>query len=59
MKRWDANQMLDIGKKLFAKIHKRKYHTHHNNEVHYMAREIDEWLVTLRQPCATSLIKFA
>lgn len=44
MKRWDVNQMLDIGKKLFAKIHKRKYHTHHNNEVHYMAREIDEWL---------------
>lgn len=36
--------MLDIGKKLFAKIHKRKYHAHHNNEIHYMAREIEEWL---------------
>ena len=33
-----------IGKKLFAKIHKRKYHAHHNNEIHFMAREIDEWL---------------
>lgn len=44
MKRWDASQMLDVGKKLFAKIHKRKYHAHHNNDVHFMAREIDEWL---------------
>ena len=44
MKRWDVREMLDIGKKLFAKIHKRKYHAHHNNEIHFMAREIDEWL---------------
>jgi RNA-directed DNA polymerase len=44
MKRWDVRQMLDIGKKLFAKIHRRKYHAHHNNEIHYMAREIEEWL---------------
>lgn len=36
--------MLEIGKKLFAKIHKRKYHAHHNAEIHFMAREIDEWL---------------
>lgn len=42
MKRWDSNQMLDIGKKLFAKIHKRKYHSHHNNEIHYLAREVDD-----------------
>jgi retron-type reverse transcriptase len=44
MKRWDTNEMLDIGKKLFGKIHKRKYHAHHNHEIHYMARELDEWL---------------
>jgi retron-type reverse transcriptase len=44
MKRWDANHMLEIGKKLFAKIHKQKYHAHHNHEVHFMAREIDKWL---------------
>lgn len=44
MKRWDVRQMLDIGKKLFAKIHRRKYHAHHNNEIHYLAREIEEWL---------------
>ncbi|HEX4044105.1 MAG TPA: reverse transcriptase domain-containing protein, partial [Gammaproteobacteria bacterium] len=44
MKRWDVRQMLDIGKKLFAKIHKRKYHAHHNSEIHFMAREIEEWL---------------
>lgn len=44
MKRWNMDHMLEMGKKLFAKIHKRKYHAHHNNEIHYMAREIDEWL---------------
>jgi RNA-directed DNA polymerase len=44
MKRWDSSQMLEIGRKLFAKIHRQKYHAHHNNEIHYMAREIAEWL---------------
>lgn len=44
MKRWDINLMLDVGKKLFAKIHKRKHHCHHNHDIHFMAREIDEWL---------------
>lgn len=44
MKRWNTGEMLDIGKKLFAKIHKRKYHAHHNNEIHFMAREMDAWL---------------
>ena len=44
MKRWNLAEMLDIGKKLFAKIHKRKYHAHHNHEIHFMAREIDLWL---------------
>ncbi len=36
--------MLEIGKKLFAKIHKRKYHAHHNHEIHFMAREIEQWM---------------
>lgn len=44
MKRWDANNMLEIGKKIFAKIHRQKKHANHNNDVHFMAREIDEWL---------------
>lgn len=44
MKRWDFDQMLEIGQKLFAKIHKRKYHAHHNHEIHFMAREIKDWL---------------
>lgn len=44
MKRWDAKQMLDIGKKLFANIHKRKHRAQHNHDVHFMAREIDAWL---------------
>lgn len=44
MRRWDRLQMLEIGRKLFAKIHKCKYHAHHNSEIHYLAREIEEWL---------------
>lgn len=44
MKRWNTTQMLSIGKKLFAKIHKQKQHAHHNHEIHFMARELDEWL---------------
>lgn len=44
MKRWDFNSMLEIGSKLFKKIHKRKYLSHPNHEIHFMAREIDDWL---------------
>jgi retron-type reverse transcriptase len=44
MKRWNIADMLDAGQKLFEKIHRKKYHANHNNEIHFMAREIDEWL---------------
>lgn len=44
MKRWNVAQMLDVGKKLFAKIHKKKKYAHHNHELHFMAREINDWL---------------
>ncbi len=44
MKRWNVANMLEIGSKLFAKIAKRKRFTNHNNEIHYLAREINEWL---------------
>jgi len=44
MKRWDTSEMLDIGKKLFAKIHKRKHRSHHNHDIHFMAREINDWM---------------
>jgi len=44
MERWDMNNMLDIGRKLFVKIHQRKKHASPNHDVHFMAREIDEWL---------------
>jgi len=44
MKRWDVNSMLELGKKLFAQIHRQKKHANHNHDVHIMAREIDEWL---------------
>jgi len=44
MKRWDLYSMLEIGRKLFAKMHKRKQRAHHNHELHFMARELDQWL---------------
>lgn len=45
MKRWNISEMLDIGKKLFEKIHKQKKTlVDHNHEIHFMAREIEEWL---------------
>ena len=37
--------MVDIGRKLFAKIHRQKHHANHNHDVHFMARELDDWLV--------------
>ena len=37
--------MIDIGRKLFAKIHKQKRHANPNHDVHFMARELDDWLV--------------
>ena len=46
MKRWDLNTMLNIGHKLFAKIHKQKHHAHHNHDIHFLARELDDWLVS-------------
>lgn len=44
MKRWKVAEMLPIGKRLFAKIYKQKYHAHHNHELHFMAQEINDWL---------------
>ncbi|HEU5281154.1 MAG TPA: hypothetical protein VFU82_04150 [Gammaproteobacteria bacterium] len=44
MKRWNTENMQEIGRKLFAKVYKQKRHAHHNHEIHYMAREIDGWL---------------
>ncbi|CBJ11725.1 hypothetical protein [Legionella longbeachae] len=42
---WDLTSMLDIGRKLFAKIHKHKYQAHHNHDIHFLARELGDWLV--------------
>lgn len=44
-KRWHAAEMFATGKKLFAKIHKQKRHANPNHDVHYMAREMNDWLV--------------
>ena len=45
MKRWDVSDMMAIGRKLFAKIHRQKHHANHNHDVHLMARDLDDWLV--------------
>ena len=37
--------MVSIGRKLFAKIHKQKDHANPNHDVHFMARELDGWLM--------------
>lgn len=42
--RWNFADMLDVGRRLFAKINKRKQSANHNSEIHFLAREIDEWL---------------
>jgi RNA-directed DNA polymerase len=44
MKRWDFEQMLAVGQQLFAKINKKKRFAHHNHEIHFLAREINDWL---------------
>lgn len=44
MKRWDFTDMLNVGLKLFAKVNKQKSAAHHNHEVHFLAREINDWL---------------
>lgn len=46
MKRWNVEEMRAIGTTLFAKIHRQKHYANHNHDVHLMAREIDDWLVT-------------
>jgi retron-type reverse transcriptase len=44
MKRWNAIDMLDIGRKLFAKVYKKRRYAKHNNDIHFLSREIDDWL---------------
>ncbi len=36
--------MLDTGRRLFAKIHKRKHSANYNHEIHFLARELNDWL---------------
>lgn len=44
LKRWNLTEMLEIGRRLFAKIHHRKKSANHNHEIHFLAREIHDWL---------------
>lgn len=37
--------MVNSGRKLFEKIHKQKRHANPNHDIHFMARELDDWLV--------------
>ncbi len=37
-------QMLEIGHQLFAKINKKKRFAHSNHEIHFLARDINDWL---------------
>jgi hypothetical protein len=36
--------LLDEGKRLFMKVYKRKHCCGHNNDIHFLARKIDDWL---------------
>ena len=43
-KRWHPTDMLRIGHQLFSKINKRKRFANHNHDIHFLAREIKDWL---------------
>jgi RNA-directed DNA polymerase len=44
IKRWNFSDMIDIGSRLFTKINKRKQSANHNHEIHFLAREMNDWL---------------
>ncbi len=44
MKRWAQSEMQTIGLQLFQKLHKRKHDANHNHDIHFLAREITQWL---------------
>lgn len=44
MKRWDFSEMMQVGCKLFASIHRCKRYANPNHDVHLMARNLGEWL---------------
>lgn len=44
LKRWNQTAMLEMGRRLFTKIHRRKKSANHNHEIHFLAREVEDWL---------------
>src|SRR3990167_1906037 len=44
IKRWNTTQMLATSRQLFAKVMKRKRLAHHNHDIHFLAREVENWL---------------
>jgi RNA-directed DNA polymerase len=45
MKRWAFTDILAVGLTLFVKIHKQKRFANPNNNVHFMASDMDDWQV--------------
>lgn len=44
MQRWNFKEMLEGARKLFDKIYRRKRFAHFNHEIHFLAREKEDWL---------------
>lgn len=44
MKRWNKSTMLAIGSDLFKKVYRQKCAKNHNHNIHFLSREIDQWL---------------
>ena len=45
MKRWCSTEMFNQGKRLFSSIYRRKQQASPNHEIHFLAKELDQWLV--------------
>ena len=58
MKRWNHAHMLEMGKKLFAKIQRQKTHAHHNHDVHFMAKETRVMVLHCADRCHNFLVVF-
>lgn len=44
MRRWNKTEMQALGLKLFKRTHQQKRHASPNHDVHFMARQLNDWL---------------
>jgi len=44
MKRWNYSDRQASTLQLFRKVQKRKHAAHHNHDIHFLSREIEDWL---------------